>query len=142
MQRIFTLTDFAARQKTLLPSEIVISVDCRCSCVALVLQTAVEALEKFTTQSDRATTEYCTTAHGLIIVYLLPVKQITLQARQRNKSSNDIHVRLTALLSGNTRVSRHQKGITNLDFTEARDSEWQWHQLGHNYASLHIAPDR
>jgi len=26
-------------------------------------------------------------------------------------------------------VSRHQKGKTNLDFTEARDSEWQWHQL-------------
>jgi len=22
------------------------------------------------------------------------------------------------------------KGKTNLDFTEARDSEWQWHQLG------------
>jgi len=27
-------------------------------------------------------------------------------------------------------VSLHQKGKTNLDFTEARDSEWQWHQLG------------
>jgi len=27
-------------------------------------------------------------------------------------------------------VSRYQKGETNLDFTEARDSEWQWHQLG------------
>jgi len=27
-------------------------------------------------------------------------------------------------------VSRYQKGNTNLDFTEARDSEWQWHQLG------------
>jgi len=27
-------------------------------------------------------------------------------------------------------VSRYQKGQTNLDFTEARDSEWQWHQLG------------
>jgi len=26
-------------------------------------------------------------------------------------------------------VSRYQKGKTNLDFTEARDSEWQWHQL-------------
>jgi len=35
------------------------------------------------------------------------------------------------LLSGTTRVSRYQKGKTNLDFTEARDSEWQWHQLGH-----------
>jgi len=27
-------------------------------------------------------------------------------------------------------VSRYQKGKTNLDFTEARGSEWQWHQLG------------
>jgi len=33
-------------------------------------------------------------------------------------------------LSGITRVSWYQKGKTNLDFTEARDSEWQWHQLG------------
>ena len=32
--------------------------------------------------------------------------------------------------SGTTWVSRYQKGRTNLDFTEARDSEWQWHQLG------------
>jgi len=28
-------------------------------------------------------------------------------------------------------LSRYQKGKTNLDFTEARDSKWQWHQLGH-----------
>jgi len=28
-------------------------------------------------------------------------------------------------------VSQYQKGKTNLDFTEARDSEWQWHQLDH-----------
>ena len=34
-------------------------------------------------------------------------------------------------LSGTTWVSQYQKGKTNLDFTEARDSEWQWHQLGH-----------
>jgi len=27
-------------------------------------------------------------------------------------------------------VSRYQKGKTNLDFTETRDGEWQWHQLG------------
>ena len=30
--------------------------------------------------------------------------------------------------SGTTQVSQYQKGKTNLDFTEARDSEWQWHQ--------------
>ena len=28
-------------------------------------------------------------------------------------------------------MGRYQKGKTNLDLTEARDSEWQWHQLGH-----------
>ena len=33
--------------------------------------------------------------------------------------------------SWTTRVGRYQTGKTNLDFTEARDSEWQWHQLGH-----------
>jgi len=34
-------------------------------------------------------------------------------------------------LSGTTWVSRYHKGKTNLDFTEARDGEWQWHQLDH-----------
>jgi len=34
-------------------------------------------------------------------------------------------------LSETTRVSQYQKGKTNLDFTEARDGEWQWNQLGH-----------
>jgi len=34
-------------------------------------------------------------------------------------------------LSGTIQVSRYQKGKTNLDFTVARDSEWQWHQLGY-----------
>jgi len=32
--------------------------------------------------------------------------------------------------SGTTRLSQYQKGKTNLDFTEARASELQWHQLG------------
>ena len=35
------------------------------------------------------------------------------------------------LFSRTTRVSWYQKDKTNLDFTEARDSEWQWRQLGH-----------
>jgi len=28
-------------------------------------------------------------------------------------------------------VSRYQKVKTNLDLTEARDNEWQWHKLGY-----------
>jgi len=41
------------------------------------------------------------------------------------------HTRFNGPFSWTTRVSRYQKGKTNLDFTEARDSEWPWHQLGH-----------
>jgi len=39
------------------------------------------------------------------------------------------HTPFNGPFSGITQVSRYQKGKTNLDFTEARDSEWQWHQL-------------
>ena len=53
----------------------------------------------------------------------------------------------THTFNDHTQVSRYQKGKTSVDFTEARDSEWQWHQLGHkqvctllhtdNHASTH-----
>ena len=43
--------------------------------------------------------------------------------------------------SGTTRVSRYQIGKTNLDFTEARDSEWQWHQLGHMQVCTSLQTD-
>ena len=44
-------------------------------------------------------------------------------------------------LSGTTRLSRYQKSETNLDFTEARDSEWQWHQLGHMQVCTSLQTD-
>ena len=44
-------------------------------------------------------------------------------------------------LSRTTRVSRYQKGNTNLDFTETRDSEWQWHQLDHMQVCTSLQTD-
>jgi len=38
-------------------------------------------------------------------------------------------------------VSWYQKGKTNLDFTEARESEWQWHQLGHMQVCTSLQSD-
>jgi len=38
-------------------------------------------------------------------------------------------------------VSQYQKGKTNLDFTEARDSEWQWHQLDHKQVCTSLQTD-
>jgi len=48
------------------------------------------------------------------------------------QTDNHTHTHLfNGSFSGSTRVSRYQKRKTNPDFTEARGSEWQWHQLGH-----------
>ena len=51
------------------------------------------------------------------------------------------HTSFNGPLSGTTRVSQYQKGKTNLDFTEVRDSEWQWHQLGHMQVCTSLRTD-
>jgi len=48
----------------------------------------------------------------------------------KNTRSNTHTHPFNSPFSGTTQVSWYQKGKTKLDFTEARDSEWQWHQLG------------
>ena len=61
---------------------------------------------------------------------------------QSTRLSNFTHTHpFNGPLSGTTRVSRYQKGKTNLDFTEARDSEWQWHQLGHMQVCTSLQTD-
>jgi len=44
-------------------------------------------------------------------------------------------------LSRTTRLSQYQKSKTNLDFTEAGDSEWQSHQLGHMQVCTSLQAD-
>jgi len=39
-------------------------------------------------------------------------------------------------------VSRYQEGKTNLDFTEARDSERQWNLLGHMQVCTSLQTDK
>ena len=51
-------------------------------------------------------------------------------AKVRCKRTHNTHP-FNGPLFGTTRVSRYQKSKTNVDLTEARDSESQWHQLGH-----------
>jgi len=43
--------------------------------------------------------------------------------------------------SRTTWVGQYQKGKTNLDLTEARDSEWQWHQVGHMQVCTSLQTD-
>ena len=61
-------------------------------------------------------------------------RQLRLRLHQGRPASSIIHTHthpFNGPFSGTTQMSRYQKGKTNMDFTEARDSEWQWHQLGH-----------
>jgi len=51
------------------------------------------------------------------------------------------HTSVQRPFSVTTQVSRNQKGRTNLDFTGARDSEWQWHQLGHMQVCTSLQTD-
>jgi len=48
--------------------------------------------------------------------------------------------RLTALVQDYP-IEPVPEGTTNLDFTEARDSEWQWHQLGHMQVCISLQTD-
>jgi len=38
-------------------------------------------------------------------------------------------------------VSQYHRGKTDLDFTGARDSEWQWHQLGDMQVCISLQTD-
>ena len=55
--------------------------------------------------------------------------------------NNKILQPFNGLFSRTTWVSRYQKGKTNLDFTGASDSEWQWHQLGHMQVCTSLQTD-
>jgi len=48
---------------------------------------------------------------------------------------------INVLNNNNTWISQYQKGKKNVDFTDARDSEWQWHQLGHMQVCTSLQTD-
>ena len=69
---------------------------------------------------------------SLPVSYQLGPAEIVLSPRGREDSNTHTHTHpFNGPFSGTTQVSRYQKGKTSLDFTEARDSEWQRHPLGH-----------
>jgi len=58
---------------------------------------------------------------------------------ESSRRNTHTHTHLTALCTA--RVSQYQKGKTNLDFIEARDSERQWHQLDHMQVCTSLQTD-
>jgi len=81
--------------------------------------------------SVHLTTALCSKCTGISIRVptgqgkLVKVKGIWL-VRENAKLPGNTHIHVSWPLVW---VSRYQKGKTNLDFTEARDTEWQWHHI-------------
>jgi len=65
-----------------------------------------------------------------------------IQVFKKNKdTTSGTHTRLTAPCPGLPVWACTRKVKLNLDFTEARDSEWQWHQLGHMQVCTSLQTD-
>jgi len=59
-----------------------------------------------------------------MIIDIFAFSALTLLVGRQEKYHTHTHP-FNSSLSGTTRVSQYQKGKTNLDFTGARDNEWQ-----------------
>ena len=75
------------------------------------------------------------------IITVLIIKKATVSKSQNVKDSSHANKYFNGPFFETTQVSRYQKGKTNLDFSETRDSEWQWHQLGHMQVCTSLQTD-
>ena len=56
-------------------------------------------------------------------------------------SFSHIHTHTHPFNGSLSRTTRVKRVKTNLDFTEAKDSEWQWHRLGHMQVCTSLQTD-
>jgi len=80
----------------------------------------------------------CTNTH---IMFFFSAVTASLESFRENSCGYTHTHPFNGPLSGTTQVSRYQKGKTNLDFTGARESEWQWYQLGHMQVCTSLQTD-
>jgi len=82
-------------------------------------------------ETQQKKTAYAWVKDGEKLVKTSEAKRAHMHATSTRRTTHTHTHPFNSFFSGTTRVSWYQKGKTNLDFTEARDSEWQWHHLGH-----------
>jgi len=91
--------------------------------------TRLELLENFqlwsVEQNDKSFINFGLLHYQLVYMALYDIVHIRYVLSMYKKLLSTHTHTFNGPLSGTTRVSRYQKGKTNLDFTEARDSEWQ-----------------
>ena len=86
------------------------------------------------------TAKGCTSAAAALISSTVSALLTDVTDTQRPRYICNTHP-FNGPFSGTTQVSRYQKGKTNPDFNEARDSEWQWNPLGHMQVCTSLQTD-
>jgi len=66
------------------------------------------------------------------IILFQATRPIQMKQKLDKKTENHAHTH------ARTHAHTHTHSKTSLDFTEARDSEWQWHLLGHMQVSTSL----
>jgi len=109
------------------------------------VQNVISALHHFTwVVPDKGPLNGCVCVNGCVMVFKLTFG-LTAVMKQLIDFSRWVHLRqliLVTCVMSHTHTPVYRpfvqdypgepvpEGKTNLDFPEARDSEWQWHQLG------------
>ena len=78
---------------------------------------------------------------SIVLSHSILAQFIVVTDRQTGRHTQTHTHSFNGPFSGTTQVSRYQKGKTNLDFTEARDSECQRHQLEHMQVCTSLQTD-
>ena len=99
---------------------------CLC-CLELLVEPRTRSTRARCTASTAALVSFSEIQYGMLFYSEADISQLNLPLGANTHTHTHS---FNGPFSGTTRVSRYQKGKNNLDFTEARDSEWQWHQLG------------
>ena len=103
------------------------------SCFRLAANTEMDAFSAFFVRSDLQTNPTVTwPACKLKTFKNKRLSQVI------TKQIADTQIHLTALCPV---LPGQRIGKTNLDFTEARDSKWHWHQLGHMQVCASLPTD-
>ena len=121
------------------------------SCSALTASSALRCFTRWHCSTNNCFSSACSThqhtvshPHPISITLWYRHSRWTLGMQYKYGLGNNTHTHthpFNGPFSGTTRVSRYQKGKINLDFTEARDSEWKWHQLGHMQVCTSLQTD-
>jgi len=106
---------------------------------AATLTSVVQRQIAADTSEERQQSRYNRTCHFRIISQ--PITSCTHMFTLPQHITHTHTHQFNGPLSGTTRVSGYQKGKTNLDFTEARDSEWQWHSMSHMQVCTSLQTD-